>query len=80
MGPNDNYWSSAHVKKVNGGLQFWNKPVNGIWTSSEVYTDIRFGPGTFYFVVKGAFEKMDIGVVAGMHTSFPVASVHTKTL
>lgn len=69
-GPNENKWSPDLVKRVGNSLQFWLKPINGTWTSSEVWTDIRFGPGTFYFVVKGAFEKMAINTVAGWGCNF----------
>lgn len=67
MGPAANNWDSSLVKVVNDEMRFSIKPMGGVWTCSEVNTPNKiFGYGTFYFVVRGAFDKMDPKTVAGL--------------
>jgi len=68
-GPND--WSSNNVwvdanNKLH--LKLRHSPTTGEWTCAELYTNIKFGFGTFRWFVEGPLDKLDTNVVLGLFT------------
>jgi hypothetical protein len=68
IGPNN--WSTNNVwidadKRVH--LKLSHSPTTG-WTCAELYTNVKFGFGTFRWFVEGAIDKFDRNVVLGLFT------------
>jgi hypothetical protein len=49
-------------------LKIHHSPTTGGWTCAELYTDIKFGFGTFRWFVEGAIDKFDPNIVLGLFT------------
>jgi hypothetical protein len=69
IGPNN--WTSTNVwidadNKVH--LKLSHSPTTGGWTCAELYTNVKFGFGTFRWFVEGAIDKFDTNVVLGLFT------------
>jgi hypothetical protein len=69
IGPNnwtsDNIWIDADN---NLHLKLSHSPITGGWTCAELYTNVKFGFGTFRWFVEGAIDKFDTNVVLGLFT------------
>ena len=68
-GPNN--WSSDNVwvdenNKLHLKLRYSPK-TNG-WTCAELYTDVKFGFGTFRWFVEGPIDQLDRNIVLGLFT------------
>ncbi|CAF3418158.1 unnamed protein product [Rotaria sp. Silwood1] len=68
-GPNN--WNSNNVWVDDNGklhLKLSYSGRKGGWTCAELYTNVKFGFGTFRWFVEGAIDKFDPRVVLGLFT------------
>ncbi|CAF0976023.1 unnamed protein product [Rotaria sp. Silwood1] len=70
-GPGPNNWNSTNVWVDDNGklhLKLNYSGRKGGWTCAELYTNVKFGFGTFRWFVEGAIDKFDPRVVLGLFT------------
>ncbi|CAF0976170.1 unnamed protein product [Rotaria sp. Silwood1] len=70
-GPGPNNWNSNNVWVDDNGklhLKLSYSGRKGGWTCAELYTNVKFGFGTFRWFVEGAIDKFDPRVVLGLFT------------
>ncbi|CAF2521384.1 unnamed protein product [Rotaria sp. Silwood2] len=70
-GPGPNNWNSSNVwvdanNKLHLTLRY--SPTTRGWTCAELYSDTKFGFGTFRWFVEGAIDQFDPNVVLGLFT------------
>ena len=66
-GPGPNTFDSANVfVDANGYLHLGIVQRDGVWTCAEVFTDERFGYGTYQFQLLGRPDLLDDNVVLGL--------------
>lgn len=51
-----------------GNLHLKISNSNGGWSCAELYTDVKFGFGTYKWFVEGPIDKLDTNVVLGLFT------------
>jgi hypothetical protein len=49
-------------------LKLRRSPVTGGWTCAELYTNVKFGFGTYRWFIEGAIDKFDPNVIFGLFT------------
>jgi hypothetical protein len=69
QGPGPNYFSDSCVQVDGLGrlhLLITKDPKNGRWICPEITTTLKFGYGTYTFVVEGAIDHLDKNIVLGL--------------
>lgn len=69
-GPGPNNWTPKNVwvdSRNHLHLKITNLPSSG-WSCAELYTDVKFGFGTYRWFVEGAIDKFDTNIVFGLFT------------
>jgi hypothetical protein len=74
-GPGNNVWNKDNVQvDGTGTLHLKISNAGRVWSCAEIYTNQKFGYGTYQFFVTGAIDQLDKNVVLGLF-SYPTADV-----
>lgn len=73
--PGPNFWSSDNVwVDANGWLHLKMTYKNNRWNCPSLYTDTRFGFGSYWFFIKTYLDKLDPNVVLALF-NYPTSDI-----